>query len=319
MASENPKPNGKRSAPANPPASPKEPAKAPPAKPPPLSRPVDRWAFAITAVLVFFGYLYTLAPDMTLEDSGELAVGSFYAGVPHPPGYPVWTIYTWLFTRILPFSNIAFRVGISSAFAGALSCGLIALMVSRGSSMFIEAVAEFKGIERRVENWICFVTGFVAGMLVGFNGFHVEPIRHRRGVFAEHVVAHWRARLPSALGLRATPVPVSLRGMVSLRHRVQQPSIAARDHDCDGSADALRPGQARTRDDVLEYAAVHHWPHPSKQGTGSRSSAATFRCSSFTGRSAWDRLPPGFGFRSKRKPTARSFCATLFSPAPAFS
>src|SRR6185295_6824657 len=127
-ASENPKPNGKRSAPANPPASPKEPAKAPPAKTPPLSRPVDRWAFAITAVLVFFGYLYTLAPDMTLEDSGELAVGSFYAGVPHPPGYPVWTIYTWLFT-LLPISNIAYRVGLSSAVAGALACGMLSLMV----------------------------------------------------------------------------------------------------------------------------------------------------------------------------------------------
>ena len=37
------------------------------------------------------------APDVTLEDSGELSVGSYYAGVPHPPGYPVWTLYTWLF------------------------------------------------------------------------------------------------------------------------------------------------------------------------------------------------------------------------------
>jgi 4-amino-4-deoxy-L-arabinose transferase-like glycosyltransferase len=83
----------------------------------------------------------------------------------------VWTIYTWIFTKIIPFSNIAWRVGVSSAFAGALSCGLVALMVSRSSSMFIESVADFKGLDRRVENWICLVSGFVSGMLMGFNGF----------------------------------------------------------------------------------------------------------------------------------------------------
>src|SRR5437667_10307285 len=71
-----------------------------------LFRKLDWITFAITTVLVFTGYFYTLAPDLTLEDAGELATGSFYAGVPHPPGYPVWTIYTWLFPPI-PYSNIA--------------------------------------------------------------------------------------------------------------------------------------------------------------------------------------------------------------------
>src|SRR6187401_2926481 len=111
------------------------------------------------------------SPDMTLQDSGELAVASMYAGVPHPPGYPVWTMYTWFFTKILPFSNIAWRVGVSSAVAGALTCGLIALMVSRGSSMIIEGIGELKNINRRIEGAICVVAGFAAGMLFGYNGF----------------------------------------------------------------------------------------------------------------------------------------------------
>jgi tetratricopeptide (TPR) repeat protein len=176
MASENPKQPAKRPAPA--PASsagPTAPARsvAPPAVPatPRLFRAVDWLGFALTCIISFAGYLYTLAPDLTLQDSGELAVGSFYAGVPHPPGYPVWTIYTWFFTKIIPFGNVAFRVGISSAFAGAMACGLISLMVSRGSSMFMESIAEFKSIERRVENWICLVSGVVAGLLIAFNAF----------------------------------------------------------------------------------------------------------------------------------------------------
>jgi hypothetical protein len=55
--------------------------------------------------------------------------------------------------------------------AGAFACGLIALMVSRGSSMMMEGIADLKMIERRWESAICIVSGFVAGLLMGFNGF----------------------------------------------------------------------------------------------------------------------------------------------------
>ena len=143
---------------------------APPIHVPPLFRSIDWWTFSVTTLLVFLGYWWTLAPDLTLEDCGELATGSFYAGVPHPPGYPVWTIYSWFFT-LLPISNIAYRVALSSAVAGALSCGLVSLMVSRGSSMIIEGINDLKNIERKWENGLCMVSGFVAGMLIGFNGF----------------------------------------------------------------------------------------------------------------------------------------------------
>lgn len=130
------------------------------------------WKIAgFTGFLVFLGYFFTLAPDVTLEDSGELAVGSYYAGVPHPPGYPIWTIYTWLFTVLVPISNIAFRVALASAFAGACSCGLLALMVSRGSSMILRGIDDFKGLDERTERMICGVSAWVAGTLFGFNGF----------------------------------------------------------------------------------------------------------------------------------------------------
>ncbi len=71
---------------------------------------MDWLAFGITTLVTLLGYCLTISPDLTLEDCGELAVGSMYAGVPHPPGYPVWTLYTWLFTKLVPISNIAFRV-----------------------------------------------------------------------------------------------------------------------------------------------------------------------------------------------------------------
>lgn len=141
------------------------------ASPPPLFRRWDWFTFGVTTLILFLAYYYTLAPQVTLEDSGELAVGSYYAGVPHPPGYPVWTIYTWLFTVLFPFANIAWRVALASAVAGSVACGLLALLVSRGSSLIIEGIAELKGVERKWEQWICLVAGTVAGLLMGFNGF----------------------------------------------------------------------------------------------------------------------------------------------------
>src|SRR5262245_6773201 len=147
MSNEKSKPRDSKnkSIPAKPAPAPAKPttkaaaaAPGPAPKPPSLFRRIDWITLAVTTLLVLGAYVYTLAPDLTLEDSGELAVGSYYAGVPHPPGYPVWTMYTWLFTVLLPISNIAYRVAVSSAVAGALSCGLIALMVSRGSSMMLE-------------------------------------------------------------------------------------------------------------------------------------------------------------------------------------
>src|ERR1044071_1658489 len=145
----------------------------PPAKPltPPLFRGIDWLSFGITTLLVFIGYYLTLAPDLTLEDSGELAVGSYYAGVPHPPGYPVWTLFTHLFTVLIPYSNIAWRVAVASAVSGALACGLIALIASRGSSMILEGIDELKNIDRRWENALCVLAGYLSGMLIGFNGF----------------------------------------------------------------------------------------------------------------------------------------------------
>ncbi len=147
------------------------PQSASPGKQPPLYRSIDWITFVVTFLSVMVAYWYTLAPDLTLEDSGELAVASFYGGIPHPPGYPTWTLYTWLFANLIPFSNIAWRVGLSSAFAGALSAGLVALLVSRGSSMLIESIESIKGVGQKLENAICLVAGFVSGCVLAFSSY----------------------------------------------------------------------------------------------------------------------------------------------------
>lgn len=142
-----------------------------PVKVAPMFRPIDWLTLAVTFGVIWIIYLFTLAPEQTLEDSGELCTGAFYAGIPHPPGYPFWSVYAWFWTAILPFGNVAWRVEVGESFAAAMGCGLVALMVSRGSSMLIEGIEAIKGLPRQWENAICSVSGFVAGALLGLDIF----------------------------------------------------------------------------------------------------------------------------------------------------
>src|SRR5579859_1915193 len=137
----------------------------------PLFRRIDWLTLLITFGVVWVVYFLTLAPELTLEDSGELVTGSLYAGIPHPPGYPVWTIYSWVWTVLVPVGNPAWRVALAEAFLGALACGLLSLMVSRGSSLFMESIEELKSMTGKWESAICMISGFVAGLLMGLDGF----------------------------------------------------------------------------------------------------------------------------------------------------
>ncbi|HLH56631.1 MAG TPA: DUF2723 domain-containing protein [Verrucomicrobiae bacterium] len=132
---------------------------------------VDWLALLLTFLCVWVGYYLTLAPEVTLEDSGELATGSFYAGIPHPPGYPVWTLYTWLWTMLVPVKNVAWRVALGEATSGALAAGLLAMLVCRGSALLIDGLQGLKGPAADSKRAICLVAAFVSGLLLGFNGF----------------------------------------------------------------------------------------------------------------------------------------------------
>src|SRR5438270_291351 len=56
------------------------------------------------------------------------------------------------------------------AFAAALSCGILALMVSRGGALLLDGIPGLKRLPRKKENSLRLVSGCVAGLGVGFNG-----------------------------------------------------------------------------------------------------------------------------------------------------
>ena len=98
-------------------------------------------ASALTACVAFGVYLYTLAPTVSGEDGGELVAAAYTLGIPHPTGYPIWTILGHLFTRIIPFGEIAWRVNLMSAFWAAATVGVLAYMLQRQSIRWFIACA----------------------------------------------------------------------------------------------------------------------------------------------------------------------------------
>lgn len=84
--------------------------------------------------LALAAYLLTLAPTITWRhagaDGGELAVAAATLGVPHPPGYPTWTLLAWLF-HWLPVGELARRVALLSATSAALAVALVTRLAQR--------------------------------------------------------------------------------------------------------------------------------------------------------------------------------------------
>jgi tetratricopeptide (TPR) repeat protein len=74
-------------------------------------------------------YSWTLAPTVTLTDSGELIVAARGFGIAHPPDVPLWIILAHL-ASFVPFGNVPVRVNFSSALFAALACGTLTLVVA---------------------------------------------------------------------------------------------------------------------------------------------------------------------------------------------
>jgi hypothetical protein len=140
------------------------------ADPLPFLQRTDWLSFAVTSLLMFCVYWFTLSPSVDLNFSGVFATGALYPGISFVPGYPLWTGYTWLFTVCLPISNIAWRVSVASAVAASLACGIVALLTSRCGGILLGDVSGRKTLEPVTERKLRLVCGCVAGMALGLDG-----------------------------------------------------------------------------------------------------------------------------------------------------
>ncbi len=96
-------------------------------------------------LLPLFVYLSYLCPTIAAGDSGEFITAAKILGVPHPPGYPLYTIIGHVFTY-LPVNSIAWRVNLTSAIFAALTCFLVYLSLHKITGRVWPALAAAGGL-----------------------------------------------------------------------------------------------------------------------------------------------------------------------------
>jgi Protein of unknown function (DUF2723) len=121
-------------------------------------------------------YSRTLAPTVTLVDSGELILVAQGLGVAHPPGFPLWVILAHV-ASLVPFGNVAVRINFSSAIFAALACSMLTLVVAELiiTGSFV-APSKKRGVQQRkssgdsgIGRLLIFAPAAGAGLLMAFS------------------------------------------------------------------------------------------------------------------------------------------------------
>src|SRR6185437_3371427 len=84
------------------------------------------WVLFLAA---FCLYLHGAAPSVSVGDAGEFITAASTLGVPHPSGFPTYTVLAKSVSFLLPWGNPGYRVNCFSVFAGALCVSVLFLFL----------------------------------------------------------------------------------------------------------------------------------------------------------------------------------------------
>ncbi|MBM3307904.1 MAG: DUF2723 domain-containing protein [Candidatus Eisenbacteria bacterium] len=117
------------------------------------------WSLAALALAI---YMMTTAPVVAFWDNGEFIAVGYTLGIGHPPGSPVFTLISRLFS-ILPFSNVARATNFQSVLAGALAIAFLYFSIARMARRWEGKVSSF------AEALPTYVAGITACLLAAFS------------------------------------------------------------------------------------------------------------------------------------------------------
>lgn len=118
--------------------------------------------FFAVSLVVFAVYLGSVAPTASFWDCGELIAVSYIAGVPHPPGTPLFVMLGRIFSMLPLAREYAMRVNLIPVLFGAASCGLIYLLVVKLISL------QYARPDEERFRWLPHVAGLFAALACGF-------------------------------------------------------------------------------------------------------------------------------------------------------
>jgi hypothetical protein len=89
-----------------------------------LPRNLAFWVGAVAWAV----FLLTLSPGVSWEhhseDSGDLITAAWVLGIPHPTGYPLFTMLGWIWSHLVALGPVAWRMNAFSALWGAMAAGV---------------------------------------------------------------------------------------------------------------------------------------------------------------------------------------------------
>src|SRR5258707_5925846 len=86
--------------------------------------------------------MLTLAPSVTLWDSGEFLSAIHSLGIPHPPGTPLYVLIGNIWGKVFsPLVGFAYSVNLLSALCSAIACALMANLFVRWTGDRLAAYA----------------------------------------------------------------------------------------------------------------------------------------------------------------------------------
>ncbi|MCZ7670781.1 MAG: DUF2723 domain-containing protein [Chloroflexi bacterium] len=111
-------------------------------------------AVFLTTALGFLAlYIVTLAPDLLPADNGEYQLVATTLGVAHPPGFPFYTLFGHVFTR-LPFGPTpAYRLNLLSAFSSTAALLLTLATVYRLTKSYLGGITAVLALASATTFW----------------------------------------------------------------------------------------------------------------------------------------------------------------------
>src|ERR1035437_4621730 len=133
----------------------------------------------VTAALMIVAcvYISTACPTIYIGDSGETCATGFTLGIGHPPGYPVYTLISKIFT-LIPLGDAAFRVNLLAACSGVIAVLFIFLLA-------IEFIV-FTGAKEK----FVWIPALIVALGFAFSGtFWFEALHAKGGIYTLAVMA----------------------------------------------------------------------------------------------------------------------------------
>jgi tetratricopeptide (TPR) repeat protein len=122
---------------------------------------------ALTAFLVFvislLVYIKTVAPTMSFWDCGEFIACSYILGIPHPPGFPLYTLVGRVFSILPLATDISMRVNLLSSICSAFTALFAYLIIVRLIRQWHNDKKDF------INRFIAYIGGFTGALFTAFS------------------------------------------------------------------------------------------------------------------------------------------------------